>query len=111
MFRCLPASTIFGEIIHMEQSPVGKVLSSMTIVPPIDESFWTIWTLSPLSARSRAACIPPMPPPTTRTAPFFLEDVLLIGGLAFSRVQDNPQNVCQASDPEGRRPWRFRQAR
>src|SRR5512137_2459242 len=35
MFRCRPTSTILGEIIHMEQSPVGKVLSSITMVPPM----------------------------------------------------------------------------
>jgi Zn-dependent M28 family amino/carboxypeptidase len=35
MFRCRPAATIFGEIMHIAQSPVGKVLSSEDIVPPI----------------------------------------------------------------------------
>src|SRR5210317_2440398 len=55
--------------MHIEQSPVGKVLSSMAIVPPMEESRWIMWTLKPLSARSRAACIPPMPPPAISTDP------------------------------------------
>src|SRR5512141_812149 len=35
MFRLQPASTNLGEITHMEQSLVGKVLSSWAITPPI----------------------------------------------------------------------------
>jgi hypothetical protein len=38
MFRWRPAATIFGEIMHIAQSPVGKVLSSEDIVPPIEDS-------------------------------------------------------------------------
>jgi hypothetical protein len=35
IFRCRPTSTSLGEIIHMEQSLVGKVLSSWAMPPPI----------------------------------------------------------------------------
>ena len=35
MFRCRPTSTSLGEIIHMEQSLVGKVLSSCAMEPPM----------------------------------------------------------------------------
>src|SRR4030042_5386499 len=35
MLRWRPASTNFGEIIHIEQSLVGKVLSNWAITPPI----------------------------------------------------------------------------
>src|SRR5215471_2165133 len=38
ILRWRPTSTILGEIMHMEQSPVGKVLSSMTMVPPTEVS-------------------------------------------------------------------------
>ena len=34
MFGCRPTSTSFGERIHMEQSLVGKVLSSWAMWPP-----------------------------------------------------------------------------
>jgi hypothetical protein len=39
MFRCRPTSTSFGEMIHMAQSLVGKVLSNCAITPPIDGDF------------------------------------------------------------------------
>ena len=39
MFKCRPTSTSFGEIIHMAQSLVGKVLSSCDITPPMDGDF------------------------------------------------------------------------
>ena len=35
MFMCRPTSTSLGEIIHMEQSLVGNVLSSWAMVPPM----------------------------------------------------------------------------
>ena len=37
IFRCRPTSTSLGEIIHMAQSLVGKVLSNWDINPPIAE--------------------------------------------------------------------------
>jgi hypothetical protein len=37
MFRCRPTSTSLGEMIHMAQSLVGKVLSSCDIRPPMAE--------------------------------------------------------------------------
>ena len=39
MFGCRPTSTSLGEIIHMAQSLVGKVLSSSLITPPMAEDF------------------------------------------------------------------------
>jgi hypothetical protein len=39
MFMCRPTSTSFGEMIHMAQSFVGKVLSSWDITPPMDGDF------------------------------------------------------------------------
>ena len=33
-FRCLPTSTSLGERVHIEQSFVGKVLSSWAMWPP-----------------------------------------------------------------------------
>jgi len=69
MFMCRPTSTSFGEIIHMAHSLVGKVLSSWAIVPPMAGEASTRYTKKPLDARSKAACIPAMPPPTTITAP------------------------------------------
>ena len=69
---CLPISTSFGAIIHIEQSFVGNVLSSCDIVPPIQGFFSTRYTFIPDSARSSAACIPPIPPPRTSTEPIFL---------------------------------------
>lgn len=41
IFRCRPNSTSFGEIIHMAQSLVGKVLSSSLITPPMAGDFST----------------------------------------------------------------------
>jgi len=35
MFMCRPTSTSTGEMIHMAQSLVGKVLSSQDIIPPM----------------------------------------------------------------------------
>jgi hypothetical protein len=35
MFGCRPTSTSLGERIHMEQSLVGKVLSSWAMWPPM----------------------------------------------------------------------------
>src|SRR3972149_3197696 len=69
MFGCLPASTSLGARIHIEQSFVGKVLSSWPITPPMLEDCSTKYTLKPKSATSKAACTPATPPPTTRTAP------------------------------------------
>ena len=41
MLRCRPTSTSLGEIIHMAQSLVGKVLSNWDIKPPIEEDLST----------------------------------------------------------------------
>ena len=69
ILMCRPTSTSLGEMIHIEQSLVGNVLSSLDIVPPIDDSSLIMWTRRPLLARSSAACIPPIPEPTTNTDP------------------------------------------
>lgn len=69
IFKCRPTSTSLGEIIHMEQSLVGNVLSSSLITPPMAEDFSTRWTKKPESAKSREACIPAIPPPITITDP------------------------------------------
>ena len=55
MFGCLPASTNFGETIHIAQSFVGKVLSNCAITPPILVLDSTRYTLYPESAKSSAA--------------------------------------------------------
>ena len=39
--RWRPVSTSFGEIVHMAQSLVGKVLSSWAMCPPMADSFST----------------------------------------------------------------------
>src|SRR5271169_1018310 len=69
MSLCLPISTRRGAMVHMAQSLVGKVLSSCAITPPIAALRSDRYTLIPPLARSRAACIPPIPPPTTSAAP------------------------------------------
>ncbi len=51
----------------MEQSIVGKVLSSWLIRPPMLGPRSTKWTFTRASARSSAAWMPAMPPPNTRT--------------------------------------------
>ena len=43
--RCRPTSTSFGERMHIEQSLVGKVLSSCAMWPPRAGDFSTRWTL------------------------------------------------------------------
>ena len=40
MLRCRPTSTSLGEITHIAQSFVGKVLSSCDITPPIGGGFF-----------------------------------------------------------------------
>src|SRR3972149_11024897 len=45
MFGCLPASDILGASMQIEQSIVGKVLSSCAILPPILGSRSTRYTL------------------------------------------------------------------
>src|SRR5665811_510912 len=69
MLGCWPASTSLGDRMHMEQSFVGNVLSSIAMMPPIEGPLSIRYALNPDSARSSAACIPPIPPPTTRTEP------------------------------------------
>ena len=69
---CLPISTSFGAIMHIEQSFVGNVLSSCDIIPPIHGFVSDRYTFIPDPARSRAACIPPIPPPTTSAEPTFI---------------------------------------
>ena len=84
---CRLLSTMRGEIMHMAQSPVGNVLSSRAIVPPMDGSSLTMWTSRPLLARSRAACIPPIPEPTTSTEPVLsCPGVLLVKTTSFGSV-------------------------
>ena len=39
IFRCRPTSTSLGEMIHMAQSLVGKVLSSWDMTPPMEGLF------------------------------------------------------------------------
>lgn len=39
MFKCRPTSTSTGEMIHIAQSLVGKVLSSWDMTPPIAGDF------------------------------------------------------------------------
>jgi hypothetical protein len=43
-FRCRPTSTSLGEMIHIAQSLVGKVLSSWDMTPPMPALFSTMWT-------------------------------------------------------------------
>src|SRR5512137_1736092 len=62
--------------MHIEQSFVGKVLSSWAIVPPMLGVPSSMYTLYPESARSRAACMPAGPPPTMRTAPTVFSSVI-----------------------------------
>jgi len=78
MFGWRPNSTSLGEMIHIAQSLVGKVLSNSAITPPTPVLFSTTCTLNPESAKSRAACIPAIPPPTTRTEPFLLDGLSFI---------------------------------
>ena len=47
MLGCRPTSTSLGASIHMEQSLVGKVLSSWAIWPPMLGAFSTRYTLKP----------------------------------------------------------------
>src|SRR4030042_3285950 len=54
MLGCLPTSISLGEIMHMEQSLVGKVLSNWAILPPMDVASSTRYTLKPELARSKA---------------------------------------------------------
>ncbi len=54
-----------GVQMQDEQSSVGKTLLSPTITPPIDGVRSTRSTSKPCSPRSRAACMPAMPPPIT----------------------------------------------
>ncbi len=70
MLGCLPISTIFGAAVQIEQSLVGNVLSNFTIDPPIEGDLSNNTTLNPLSATSRAACIPPIPAPIMSTSRF-----------------------------------------
>ena len=51
----------------MEQSLVGKVLSSCAITPPMLGFFSIRETSIPISAKSSAAWIPAIPPPITAT--------------------------------------------
>ena len=61
------SSTSLGERMQVEQSLVGKVLSSWDMRPPMLGFSSTRVTGIPISARSREAWIPAMPPPITRT--------------------------------------------
>src|SRR3990172_159368 len=55
MLGCLWHSRNFGDSMHMEQSFVGKVLSSWAILPPMAGALSARYTLKPVLARSRAA--------------------------------------------------------
>ncbi len=44
ILMCRPTSTSLGEIIHIEQSLVGKVLSNWAIAPPMAGDFSTMYT-------------------------------------------------------------------
>ena len=44
MLLCRPTSTSLGEMIHMAQSLLGKVLSNWAMVPPMAGPFSTRWT-------------------------------------------------------------------
>src|SRR5512137_1357818 len=94
--------------MHMEQSLVGKVLSSCAMWPPIDGSRSMRWTWIPCAAMSRAACMPATPAPTTTTSPMVcilpckpdigcgvIEDVLLLGcvSLLDHLSRDTDHNV------------------
>src|SRR5512136_1441006 len=68
VFGWLKQSAIFGAKMQIEQSFVGNVLSSWAILPPMLGVFSTMWTIIPLSARSRDACMPATPPPITMTS-------------------------------------------
>ena len=94
-------STIFGARMQIEQSRVGKVLSSCAIRPPIDGSFSIRYTCCPWSARSKAAVMPAIPPPMMRTfdidvfSPVTVCEVRLDinGGRLFKRIK-NRLCVC-----------------
>ncbi len=62
--------TILGVRMQAAQSSVGKVLSRRAMFPPIVDSRSTRYTSRPVSASSRAAWIPAMPPPTISVAGF-----------------------------------------
>ena len=65
MFGWLATSTIFGVMMHWEQSSVGKVSESWAMWPPMEGSRSTSSTWWPQSAMSSAAWMPAMPPPMT----------------------------------------------
>lgn len=44
MFKCRPTSTSLGEMIHIAQSLVGKVLSNCDMIPPIEGDFSSKYT-------------------------------------------------------------------
>src|ERR1019366_1918118 len=69
MSLCRPISPSRGAMVHIAQSLLGKVLSSCAITPPMAGPRSAKYTLMPPLARSSAACIPPIPPPTTNAAP------------------------------------------
>jgi hypothetical protein len=68
---------LFGASIQIEQSSVGKFLSSAAILPPIDGPFSTRTTRPPAFATSSAACIPAIPPPTTMTVSLILSTFVM----------------------------------
>ena len=61
----MAASTIFGVMMHWEQSSVGKVSESWAMWPPMEGSRSTRSTWWPQSAMSSAAWMPAIPPPMT----------------------------------------------
>ena len=62
-------STSFGEMMHVAQSPVGKVLSRRDMVPPTAGFSSIKYTRYPAAERSSAAWMPATPAPRTSTAP------------------------------------------
>ncbi len=85
MLGCRSHSMNLGDSMHMEQSLVGKVLSSWAILPPMVGARSTRKTRKPEVARSRAAWMPLIPPPTTITSP-----KLLLAFASFSTSQPSP---------------------
>ena len=68
MLGSLPRADILGVRMQAAQSSVGKVLSNMAIWPPIEGLRSTSVTCLPVADSLRAASMPAMPPPTTRTS-------------------------------------------
>ena len=75
MLGCWATSTILGPRMQAEQSTVGKVLSSLAILPPMVGWRSTSTTGTPPSAQSRAAWMPATPPPMMSTRLLMSKDL------------------------------------